>query len=95
MSEFHNDHSFCWIYIYREKEKSGLQIAYTLDFPAWIRDSDNSDIRLIYFRRFDNILDGIAHKLFLEQMSVVSLRRFIRIYNPREEDLKINEEIKY
>ena len=44
--------------------------------------------RLVYLKQFDNFFDGIGHKLFLEQLSWTSLRRFIKLRNPEQKDLK-------
>ncbi|MDL2241945.1 hypothetical protein LJB91_03465 [Bacteroidales bacterium OttesenSCG-928-L03] len=85
----YNNETSCWVYV--QKDGAGdYDVLFDLDLPGKIRREDESDNRLVYCRKFENILDGIGHKLLLESISKPSLQRMIRINNPENKDLKLD-----
>jgi hypothetical protein len=49
-----------------------------------MKQINNSDIQLVYLRKFDDFRDAIGHKLFLEEISNASLQRIIRMYKRKQ-----------
>jgi hypothetical protein len=74
----------CWIYILQDKITAAYQIGYTTNAPT----NGASDKKLVYLRSFDDFADAMGHKLFLEQISTASLRRILRMHNPKLKDLR-------
>lgn len=73
--------TFC-IYILQNGKDTTYTIGYTTDLPNVIEEL--SDIgNIIYVRRFQNSMDALGHKLFLEKISKPSLRRIIHRQNPK------------
>lgn len=78
----------CWVCVL-ENESSGLfRIVYTLNLERYLRKIEGEALKMIYNRKFDNLIDGIGHKLFLEELSAVSVRRFVQIYNSEYKNQK-------
>lgn len=77
--------SYC-IYIRQNGKDTTYAIGYTTDLLNVAKQLDETG-KIIYARRFQNSMDALGHKLFLEQISKPSLRRIIRRQNPKQEDL--------
>jgi hypothetical protein len=86
----------CWIYILQGESNAEYQIGYTM---KWGRDMarngrdvacrvSTNEGKLMYLRMFDDFVDAFGHKLFLENISTRSLRRFVRMHNPDLNDLR-------
>ncbi|MDR1557650.1 MAG: hypothetical protein LBS88_11590 [Tannerellaceae bacterium] len=60
------------------------QIGYTMNLSECMKQINNSDIQLVYLRKFDDFRDAIGHKLFLEEISNASLQRIIRMYKRKQ-----------
>lgn len=76
----------CWVYIIRNTDGKGRQIKYTVNLNGRLHRLQNAD--LIYYRLFDNVLDALAHKLLLEELSPQSVDSIIRKTNPEFQNLK-------
>lgn len=74
----------CWVYLTPSKTSSGYDVVFEMDLPHKI---EREKIYLLYFRKFDNLLDGLAHKLLLETISRQSLLRIVKNSNPDNRDL--------
>ncbi|MDL2243350.1 hypothetical protein LJB84_00700 [Bacteroidales bacterium OttesenSCG-928-J19] len=84
----YNNEVSCWVYLQKDKE-GDYDISFSLDLPGKISREEEDLNPLVYVRRFNNIIDGIGHKLLLESISKPSLQRMIRINNPENKDLKL------
>lgn len=76
---------YCYVYIIGNKNNS-YSIKYTLDIDRDI-PSLPSDCKLLYYREFYNITDGIAYKLFLDSISTGSIESIISKQNSSFRDL--------
>ncbi|NDW12075.1 hypothetical protein D0T50_04125 [Bacteroides sp. 214] len=84
--------TLCWVYLLELKNKS-FSICYTRNLYRELQSLSKS-IRLVFYRSFTNITDGIAYKLLLENLSPTSIYYVITAHNPLNEDLRkdfINE----
>lgn len=77
--------SFCYVYIVGYRDNS-YSIKYTLDADKDIFSLSKGSI-LLYYRKFDNIADGIAYKLFLSSISGSSIESIISKENPLFADI--------
>ena len=79
----YRDQFFCWVCLIQQL--SGYEVSFVLNLSKifWL----DEPTRLVYFRRFDNLIDGIGHKLLLENISEQSLRRLITKNNPDNRNL--------
>ena len=75
----------CWVYILLDTETKKQQIEYTINLSGKLHHSPNT--ALIYYRLFDNVLDALAHKLLLEELSPQSVESIIRKTNPDFQNL--------
>lgn len=66
------------IYILLNNKTQKCQIYYTMN-PSKIEEPTIPNLKLVYVRRFDNMIDALGHKLLLEKISASSLKRFIHI----------------
>jgi len=71
----------CKVCILQSKDTGAFRVVYTLNLPQLLRQPDTVGSRIMYCRRFDDLLDGLGHKLFLEQLSPLSIKRFLAIKN--------------
>ena len=81
-----NDGITCCVCILKDKNTEAFRVIYTLNIQRYMQKQDNSTLKLVYFRGFRDLLDGIGHKLFLEQLSVKSIKRFVMINKQNELD---------
>lgn len=80
---------YCWVYIARECEPPlQFHIGAAIDLPQLL--NDNKQKRLLYYRQFSNVLDGLAHKLLLAELNRQSLTLLIRGMNPEMRDLNMD-----
>ncbi|MDF9831572.1 hypothetical protein [Parabacteroides sp. PF5-6] len=70
--------TFCWVYIVKESE-AAIQIGYSPSLPRMLAGSRGK--ALLYYRQFPHPVDGVAHKLYLENLSAENITRFIGHYN--------------
>lgn len=73
-----------WVYLTPNDSGTGYHIAFDIDLLHKI-ETEKIDLR--YYRKFDNLLDGLAHKLLLETISGQSLQRIIWNNNPDNKNL--------
>jgi hypothetical protein len=78
----------CWIYILQGNSNADYQVGYTVNLPERIQQMNACGGKLVYLRIFNDFIDAIGHKLFLEQITTPSLRRIVRMHNPELNDLK-------
>jgi hypothetical protein len=75
-----------WVGVYCSADSS-----YAVDFASnisiMLKRHEGNEV-LLYLRYFNNLQDAIGHKLFLESLSVTSLRTNIRTQNPKVKDLR-------
>jgi hypothetical protein len=82
------------IYILQDSKTANYQIGYTTNNGNDATSNDGAchaatnEGKLMYLRMFDDFVDAFGHKLFLEQISIPSLRRFVRMHNPDLNDLR-------
>lgn len=76
----------CWVYIIVEDSLHRQSVEFTTNLKTELQKTKSSYI--VYYRRFDNIQDGIAHKLLLEHLSAYSVDTIIRKTNPTRENLQ-------
>jgi hypothetical protein len=69
------------IYIVQENDNAEYQIGYAVNGRDGACPVSTDNGNLIYLRMFDDFVDALGHKLFLENISTPSLRRFIRLHN--------------
>jgi hypothetical protein len=62
----------CYIYIVQDGNRKEYKIRYSLNLP---------EKNIVYLRMFDDFVDAMGHKLFLENISKNSLKRFINLHN--------------
>ena len=86
--EKQTESTICWVYVLQTCSKSRLSIGYTTDIMKQLEKTNYKIQRLIYARSFDEISLAIGHKLFLENISAISLRRFIKTNNPELKDIQ-------
>ena len=86
-----NDGIICCVCILKDKNTEAFRVVYTLNIQRYMQQPDNSTLKLVYFRGFSDLLDGIGHKLFLEQLSAMSIKRFVMI-NKQDELDELNAE---
>lgn len=80
------------IYILQKELRKQYQIGYTLNPDEIIRVGEKGKgQKLVYTRLFNDLIDALSYKLFLEHISIASLRRIIQIQNPNLEDLIQNK----
>ncbi|MDR0829773.1 MAG: hypothetical protein LBN95_06645 [Prevotellaceae bacterium] len=73
------------IYIVQENDNAEYQIGYAVnDCRDVARHVSTNEKNLVYLRMFDDFVDALGHKLFLENISTPSLRRFIRLHNNQQ-----------
>lgn len=78
---------YCWVYITRDSDSSRrYHIGFALDLPQLLNDNLQCDI--LYYRQFNNTMDGLAHKLFLTNVNNETLLLVIRGMNPEMRDLR-------
>lgn len=75
----------CWIYVIVEELFHRQSVGFTINPKSQLQKSESPFI--LYYRRFDNIQDGIAHKLLLEHLSADSVDTIISKMNPTRENL--------
>ena len=76
----------CWVYVSEAKSGAGqLQVGYSRTLPGML--AGTGEHRLLYYRQFSTISDGLGHKLLLEELSTESLLLTIRVVNPAMNDL--------
>lgn len=79
----------CWVYITETGILRRRTIAFCLDDDlrvcvARLRKQKQS---LVYYRRFGNMVDALAHKMLLESLGYGSVKRMIREMNPQHLNL--------
>ena len=80
------------IYILQNGIKNQFQIGYTLNPDEIIRVGEKGKgQKLVYTRLFNDLIDALSYKLFLEHISTASLRRIILKKNPNPEDVTHNK----
>lgn len=80
------------IYILQNGIKNQFQIGYTLNLNEIKKDGEKGKgQKLVYTRLFNDLIDALSYKLFLEHISIASLRRIILKQNPNLEDLTQNK----
>lgn len=80
----HESATYYWIYILKEENTALFNINYAVNYPDGI---EQTKAKLVYYRCYDNIIDALGHKLFLEQISKASLKRIIKMQNPKNKNL--------
>lgn len=78
----------CWVYLLKGNQDNSYEILFDRHLPEKIEQHNELADRLVYYRQFDKIVDGIAHRLFLKSISETSIKRLISINNPGMLDLK-------
>jgi hypothetical protein len=80
------------IYILQKEIRKQYQIGYTLNLNEFIKvGGKGKEQKLVYTRLFNNLIDALSYKLFLEHISTASLKRIIQKQNPDPEDVKHNK----
>ena len=75
----------CWVYLI-EQEDHSYSIRYSLDLYKELRAFPHN-ASLIFYRSFYNIVDGIAYKVLLENLSIESIFITISLINPNKENM--------
>ncbi|WP_277466947.1 hypothetical protein [Parabacteroides sp. PF5-6] len=70
--------SFCWVYIVKENKETE-EIGYSPSLPRMLAICRGK--HLTYYRQFSHPVDGVAHKLYLQNLSAESLMHFVSYYN--------------
>lgn len=79
------------IYILQKGMKKQYQIGYSPNLSEILNEvKKGEENRLLYTRIFNELIDALGHKLFLEHISTASLKRIIQKQNPKLEDLTQN-----
>lgn len=76
-----------YVCIFRQKKPARIFIVYGTDWNYTV-GKIKSDAELLYIRTFDNILDGMGHKLILEQLDLLDLKNLIHQSNRHEQNLR-------
>lgn len=80
------------IYILQNGIKNQYEIGYTLNPDEIIKvGKKGKEQSLLYKRLFNDLIDALSHKLFLEHISTASLQRIILKQNPNPEDVTLNK----
>lgn len=80
------DNQPCWVSVYARREQCAHYcIGFDLTLPQML--ARQPEMRLLYYRQFVNLADGLAHKLLLEQLSADSIDSLIARYNSTHSDL--------
>lgn len=74
----------CWVYILQAKDRRRM-VKYTLDIRREL-DSASPGSLVVFCRGFGDIVDGIAFKVFLQNLSSGSLERIISMTAPMRKD---------
>ena len=75
-----------WVCVIR-RDESSYRVLMTSDLRTLLTVETEQEI-VIYLRVFTEMQEAIAHKLFLENLSVASIEVNVRRFNPRGKDLK-------
>ncbi len=86
--EIRSENTVYWVYVLKTTLKGQLSIGYTTDIVKHIEKTNYESKRIIYARSFDEMSLAVGHKLFLENISAISLRRFIKTTNPDLKDIQ-------
>lgn len=76
-----------FVCVFREEDELLHHIVYSIDLKETVSLADKT-WRLVYIRQFGNVVDGLAHRLLLLQLSPESVREIIRNFNPKIKDLR-------
>lgn len=68
----------------QNRDTDVFQIVYTLNLSKSIQQYCKHRTELVYCRKFEDLLDGVAHKLLLEELSAPSIKRFVEINKSRK-----------
>ena len=78
-----HSNDYC-IYILFNNKTRKCQIYYATN-PSGIKEQTEPNLKLVYVRWFDNMIDALGHKLLLEKISNSSLKRIIRMQKSKLE----------
>jgi hypothetical protein len=85
-----NDITSCWVCVLQDTNTNAFHINYTRNIQQYTQQYENSTLKLIYYRGFHEIIDGLGHKLFLETLSPNSIKRFVTAHNNKLNEYTIN-----
>ena len=88
IQDSNNDTVSCWVCVLQDTNQ--FHIIYTRNIQYCTQQYKSNTLKLVYYRGFREIIDGLGHKLFLETLSHNSIKRFVMVRDNKFNELTVN-----